>query len=81
MDLNVTNDMTIGECEGSQKETITSDVTFEVSDTRKCVTINISDTMVEVTESFTVTLESLDERIQLGPEFEAEIEIIDDDSA
>ena len=64
---------------------MTTNVTFEVSDTEKCVEIHIVNTfLVEMTESFFVTLErteGLDELIQIDPAaVEGEIEIWDDDS-
>ena len=55
---------------------------FDSCDTRQCTEITIvNDMIVELTESFFVTLEGtpgLDSRITLDP-FDGEIEIIDDD--
>ena len=54
-------------------------LTFGACDTRQCTEIPIVDDMiVEMTESFFVTLESLDSGITLDP-VDGEIEIIDDD--
>ena len=61
-----------------------TNVIFGVSETKKCVGVNIQDTsVVETTESFFVILEGtddLDENIQLDPaKIQGEIEIIDND--
>ena len=58
-------------------------MTFEASETEKCLSIPIADTLGhEQDESFFVTLQrtdGLDERIQLNAAVVGEIEIIDDD--
>ena len=62
---------------------MSTDVTFEPSETEKCLPIPIADTLgLEHDETFFVTLQrtdDLDERIQLNAAVVVEIEIIDDD--
>ena len=62
---------------------MSTDMTFEASETEKCLSIPIADTLgLEQDESFFVTLQrtdGLDERIQLNAAVVGEIEIVDDD--
>ena len=62
---------------------MSTDMTFEASETEKCLSIPIADTLgLEQDESFFVTLQrtdDLDERIQLNAAVVGGIEIVDDD--
>ena len=61
---------------------VSNTLTFDACDTRQCTEISIeNDMIVEITESFFVTLErtpDLDSRITLNP-VDGEIEITDND--